>query len=72
MSAVSSKGEVTLPLKIRKAFGINPKDKVQILIRDDEIILEPGKIWQRELQSMYWVSVNKNYFYMLDNNNRVS
>jgi AbrB family looped-hinge helix DNA binding protein len=43
LSAVSSKGEVTLPLKIRKAFGINPKDKVQILIRDDEIILEPVK-----------------------------
>jgi AbrB family looped-hinge helix DNA binding protein len=43
LSTVSSKGQITLPLKIRKAFGINPKDKVRIIIREHEIIIKPFK-----------------------------
>ena len=43
LSTVSSKGQVTLPAKIRASLGINSKDKVQIIIRDNEIILKPVK-----------------------------
>jgi AbrB family looped-hinge helix DNA binding protein len=46
---ISSKGQVTIPAKIRAHLGINTKDKVQILIRDDEIILKPAKSF-RELR----------------------
>lgn len=43
LSTISSKGQVTLPAKIRAHLGINTKDKVQILIRDNEIVLKPVK-----------------------------
>lgn len=49
LSTISSKGQVTLPAKIRAHLGINLKDKVQILIRNDEIILKPVKSF-RELR----------------------
>ena len=41
LASVSSKGQVTLPAKIRKDLGIRSKDKVQFLIRDNEIIIRP-------------------------------
>ena len=41
LATVSSKGQITLPAKIRAKLGINSKDKVQFLIRDDEIIIKP-------------------------------
>lgn len=49
LSTVSSKGQITLPAKIRSVFGINSKDKVQFIIRDNEIILKPMKSF-RELR----------------------
>ena len=49
LSTVSSKGQVTLPAKMRASLGINSKDKVQILLRDNEIVLKPVKSF-RELR----------------------
>lgn len=43
LSTVSSKGQITLPAKIRASLGINSKDKIQIIMRDNEIILKPVK-----------------------------
>lgn len=41
LATVSSKGQVTLPAKIRAKLGIQSKDKVQFFIRDDEIVIRP-------------------------------
>ncbi len=41
LATVSSKGQVTLPAKIRHALGIRSKDKVQFLVRDNEIVIRP-------------------------------
>ena len=39
-ATVSSKGQITLPSSIRNKLDIKPKDKVEIVIRDREIILK--------------------------------
>ena len=41
LATVSSKGQVTLPAKIRTILGIRSKDKVQFIIRGNEIIIKP-------------------------------
>lgn len=40
---ISDKGQVTLPAKIRKRLGIKPKSKMDIEVRDNEIVLKPIK-----------------------------
>lgn len=40
-STVSSKGQITLPSSLRNTLDIKPKDKVELSIRDGEIILRP-------------------------------
>lgn len=49
LATVSSKGQITLPAKIRAKLGIRSKDKVQFLVRDNEIIIRPVKSF-RELR----------------------
>lgn len=49
LATVSSKGQVTLPSQIRKRLGIRSKDKVQFIIRDNEIIIKPLRSF-RELR----------------------
>lgn len=49
LATVSSKGQVTLPSQIRKILGIRSKDKVQFIIRDNEIIIKPLRSF-RELR----------------------
>ncbi len=49
LATVSSKGQITLPAKLRAKLGINSKDKVQFIIRDDEIIIKPLRSF-RELR----------------------
>ena len=49
LATVSSKGQVTLPANIRTKLGIQSKDKVQFIIRDDEIVIKPLKSF-RELR----------------------
>ena len=49
LATVSSKGQITLPAKIRTRFGIRSKDKVQFIIRDEEIIIKPLRSF-RELR----------------------
>ena len=39
-ATISSKGQITLPSNIRNKLDIKPKDKVEIVIRGDEIILK--------------------------------
>ena len=37
-SSVSPKGQITLPLEIRKRFGIRPKDKVILTVEGEDAI----------------------------------
>jgi AbrB family looped-hinge helix DNA binding protein len=39
-ATISSKGQITLPSNIRSKLDIKPKDKVEIIIRDGEIIIK--------------------------------
>ncbi|MBI2843570.1 MAG: AbrB/MazE/SpoVT family DNA-binding domain-containing protein [Armatimonadetes bacterium] len=38
---VSDKGQVTLPAQMRKKLGIRPKAKVEVELRENEIVLKP-------------------------------
>lgn len=49
LATVSSKGQITLPAKIRAILGIRSKDKVQFIIRDNEIVIKPLRSF-RELR----------------------
>ncbi len=42
-STISAKGQITIPVKIRKQLGLNPNDKVALIFRGNEIILKPIK-----------------------------
>ncbi len=41
LSTVTRKGQVTLPIEIRKRLGISKGDKVAILLVEDKVILRP-------------------------------
>lgn len=43
VSSVSPKGQVTLPLEIRRLLGIQPKDKVAFRIQDGEVRVRPAR-----------------------------
>ena len=40
---ISNKGQITLPAGARRKLGIKPKAKVEIEVRDDEIVIRPLK-----------------------------
>jgi len=46
-ATISSKGQITLPSDIRNKLDIKPKDKVEIIIRDREIILKSVPSFRR-------------------------
>ena len=37
VSSVSPKGQITLPVEIRRQLGVKPKDKVLIMLDGDEV-----------------------------------
>lgn len=41
IATVSSKGQITLPAKIRLSLGIRLKDKIQFFVRGNEIVIKP-------------------------------
>jgi AbrB family looped-hinge helix DNA binding protein len=49
LATVSSKGQITLPARIRAELGIRSKDKVRFFLRDNEIVIKPMKSF-RELK----------------------
>lgn len=38
-SALTVKGQITIPVNIRKKLGLNPGDKIGFLIEDDHVVL---------------------------------
>lgn len=41
LATVSSKGQITLPAKVRQELGIRSRDKVQFFVRGNEIVIKP-------------------------------
>lgn len=40
---VSEKGQVTIPADVRRKLGIGPRSRVEIVVKDDEIVIRPRK-----------------------------
>jgi AbrB family looped-hinge helix DNA binding protein len=40
-SSVSPKGQITLPMEIRRHLGVKPKDKVAVKLEGQEVKLRP-------------------------------
>jgi AbrB family looped-hinge helix DNA binding protein len=40
---VSNKGQITLPVAARRKLGIEPNSRVEVVVRDDEIVIRPLK-----------------------------
>lgn len=43
IATVTTKGQITIPMKIRKQYGIHPNDKIDFIAEGDRIILLPVK-----------------------------
>lgn len=50
MATVTSKGQITVPKKVRDALGLHPGSQVDFEIRGEEVVLRkrvPGEVFQR-------------------------
>ena len=43
VSSITSKGQVTIPLEIRRLLGLSPRDRVAFVVEDGRVQLEPRK-----------------------------
>lgn len=43
LSTISDKGQITLPAKMRRKLGIKTRSKVEVQIREGEIVIRPAK-----------------------------
>jgi AbrB family looped-hinge helix DNA binding protein len=43
LSAVTTKGQVTIPVEIRSRFNIYPNDRVDFIVDGERIIIKPVK-----------------------------
>jgi len=46
-SIIGPKGQVTIPIEIRRRWGVGPKDKVTFVIDNDEVRLVPVRFTVR-------------------------
>lgn len=42
-SSISPKGQITLPVEVRRRLGLRPKDKVNIQVEGDEVKITPAR-----------------------------
>jgi len=42
-STISSKGQVTVPIEIRKRLGLAPGDRVEFVVEDDRTVIRPAR-----------------------------
>lgn len=42
-ATISSKGQITLPVAVRRLLGVGPKDRVVFAVEDDQIRLVPAR-----------------------------
>lgn len=57
-SSITTQGQVTLPAKVRKFFGLKPGDKVSFFKEGNEIIVRPTKTF---LDLKGTIKVKKHY-----------
>lgn len=43
MATIMTKGQITIPVSIRKAYGLHPNDRVDFIAEGDRIVLLPVK-----------------------------
>lgn len=43
ISTITTKGQITIPVSIRKKFGLSPNDKIDFITEGDKIMLIPVK-----------------------------
>lgn len=43
LSTVTQRGQVTIPVEVRRLLGVKPKDKVAFTIEDGRVALVPAK-----------------------------
>lgn len=43
VSTMTSKGQITIPFRIRKALGLKNHDRIDFEIKDDQVILTPNR-----------------------------
>ena len=41
IATISNRGQITLPASARKRLGIRPRSKLEVEVRDGEIVLRP-------------------------------
>ena len=49
-SSLSPKGQITLPLEVRRRWGLKPKDRIAIHVDEDQVTIAPA---QSPLDEMY-------------------
>jgi antitoxin PrlF len=42
-SRISSKGQITVPLEVRKRLGVKPGDRVEFVFEDSHTVLRPER-----------------------------
>lgn len=40
---ITQKGQVTIPLAIRKEFGLLPHTKIEFVVRNNQVVIKPCK-----------------------------
>ena len=43
LSSVSPKGQITIPVEIRRMMGVKPKDKVAFRLEGDQVKIAPAR-----------------------------
>ena len=43
LTTITKKGQVTIPVRIRRSLGLAPGDKVAFVVEDDEVKVKPVK-----------------------------
>lgn len=43
-SRISSKGQITVPIEVRKRLGVNAGDRVQFVFEDSRTVLRPERV----------------------------
>jgi AbrB family looped-hinge helix DNA binding protein len=42
-STISSKGQITVPLEVRKRLGVKPGDRVEFVFKDSDTVVRPER-----------------------------
>ena len=43
---VSSKGQITIPVKVRAFLGVEAKDRLKLVVRGDEVVIQPLRLFR--------------------------